>query len=197
MSGTCGIGHNFSHYVHFHDHFNYSPPHSCTSVPSPFRRWWLLAGRPLPLANAMKCTHGWHCCYDSFCVGGRMQELLFRVRFNFPKSANWDGMILFSVHSSNAAVVVHFACYTLHDQRTSSVTDRQSDLLNQPTDELSCPIVSLCSGRRIEVLSRWNDNQFASTTEDYVLVYYYYSMHPPFRTRRKRTSSRPKLREGD
>lgn len=111
-------------------------------------------GRPLPLANAMKCTHGWHCCYDSFCVGERMQELLFRVRFNFPKSANWDGMIPFSVHSSIAAVVVHFACYTLHDQRTSSVTDRQSDLLNQPTDELSCPIVSLCSGRRIEVLSR-------------------------------------------
>lgn len=62
-----------------------------------------------------------------------MQELLFRVRFNFPKSANWDGMIPFSGHSSNAAVVVHFACYTLHDQRPSSVTDRQSDLLNQPT----------------------------------------------------------------
>lgn len=91
------------------------------------------AGRTLPLANAIKCTHGWYCCYDSFCVGGRMQELLFRVRFNFPKSANWDGMIPFSGHSSTAAVVVHFACYTLHDQRISSVTDRQSDLLNQPT----------------------------------------------------------------
>lgn len=146
--------------VHFHDHFNYSPPqldvHSlCPRVHSADDY----------AVNAIKWTHCSYCYgYYSSCSFERMPELLYRVRFNIPPSIHANqlpwygwGVILGLLFPSSwllavsffapmmVAAAVHFA-YTLsyNDQRKSSessVTDRETDrqaATVQKSDEWTC-----------------------------------------------------------